>query len=204
MSKDAPLSEEPPMEARAAFRLAFMGIGGVPKLIAWAKTHRTLFYQTYAKLIPLQIAGEVTAKVEVDVAGVALEKILTRLIAQRRAEEAAAVVTVDVTPDYPDRAMLASPSSEPVASPPAEQQLQQPPAPSTPALAVDNTKRAEPAPLTREQLEERRELALKQARERAMQPSFPTPVSTEPTSTQLYYEHGCGDGFWANLPGRLP
>jgi len=46
------------LTVREAFEQAFMGSGGVPALIEWAKENRTAFYQLYARLLPLEVTGE--------------------------------------------------------------------------------------------------------------------------------------------------
>ena len=45
-------------EAKTALALAFEGLGGVDALIEWAKDNQTEFYKLYAKLLPVQVAGE--------------------------------------------------------------------------------------------------------------------------------------------------
>jgi hypothetical protein len=42
---------------RAALEMAFEGIGGVPKLRAWAEKEPTEFYKLWAKLLPTQLVG---------------------------------------------------------------------------------------------------------------------------------------------------
>lgn len=46
------------LTVREAFEQAFMGTGGVPALIEWAKENRTAFYHLYARLLPLEVTGE--------------------------------------------------------------------------------------------------------------------------------------------------
>lgn len=45
--------------AKEAFALAFEGLGGVPKLIEWAKANPSEFFKLYARLIPVQHTGTV-------------------------------------------------------------------------------------------------------------------------------------------------
>jgi hypothetical protein len=80
-----------PIEAKQAFKLAFEGIGGVPKLITWARSHRTLFYQAYAKLLAHQTPAALT-QVNVnlhdrDDAASALRDAFARVLATRAKED---------------------------------------------------------------------------------------------------------------------
>lgn len=43
--------------AKEAFALAFEGIGGVPKLIEWAKDNQQEFFKLYARLIPVDVTS---------------------------------------------------------------------------------------------------------------------------------------------------
>lgn len=51
--------------AKEAFALAFDGIGGVPALIEWAEENRSDFFKLYARLIPVELSGEVKARITV-------------------------------------------------------------------------------------------------------------------------------------------
>ena len=51
--------------AKEAFALAFEGIGGVAELMAWAKLNKTEFFKLYARLIPVELSGEVKARITV-------------------------------------------------------------------------------------------------------------------------------------------
>ena len=51
--------------AKEAFALAFEGIGGIPKLVEWAKENQTEFMKLYARLIPVELSGEVRARIEI-------------------------------------------------------------------------------------------------------------------------------------------
>ncbi len=51
--------------AKEAFALAFDGIGGVPKLIEWAQANTGEFFKLYARLIPVELSGEVKARISV-------------------------------------------------------------------------------------------------------------------------------------------
>lgn len=46
------------LAAKEAMRLAFDGIGGVPKLIGWAKANPTEFYKLWGRLIPMEHTGK--------------------------------------------------------------------------------------------------------------------------------------------------
>ena len=51
--------------AKEAFALAFEGIGGVKELAKWAKENQTEFFKLYARMIPVELSGEVKARIEV-------------------------------------------------------------------------------------------------------------------------------------------
>jgi hypothetical protein len=44
---------------REALSLAFEGVGGVPKLIAWAKKEPTAFYGLWARMLPTELNARV-------------------------------------------------------------------------------------------------------------------------------------------------
>ena len=43
------------LAAKEAFEFAFANSGGPEALARWAKTHRTMFYRLFARLIPLSV-----------------------------------------------------------------------------------------------------------------------------------------------------
>jgi hypothetical protein len=89
---------EIPVEARTAIALAFEGMGGLKKLIAWAKSHQSIFYtQLYSKLAPMQLQGQLSVEAD-NTAAAAIEHILLALIAARREDEQRGVV-IDVEPN---------------------------------------------------------------------------------------------------------
>jgi hypothetical protein len=47
---------------KEALQAAFEGIGGVPRLIAWAQEEPTEFYKLWSKILPQEIKQEVTGK----------------------------------------------------------------------------------------------------------------------------------------------
>ena len=51
--------------AKEAFAMAFEGIGGVTALTTWAKTNKADFFKLYARLIPVELSGEVRARITV-------------------------------------------------------------------------------------------------------------------------------------------
>lgn len=51
--------------AKEAFALAFEGIGGVAELAEWARANKTDFFKLYARLIPVELSGEVKAHITV-------------------------------------------------------------------------------------------------------------------------------------------
>ncbi len=50
--------------AKEAFAAAFEGVGGVERLILWAKLNPTDFFKLYARLIPVELSGEIKARIE--------------------------------------------------------------------------------------------------------------------------------------------
>jgi hypothetical protein len=54
--------------AKEALALAFAGIGGVPKLIEWAKDNRDEFYKLWVRLVPTEVTGENGGAIPVTVA----------------------------------------------------------------------------------------------------------------------------------------
>ena len=53
------------LAAKEAFAQAFEGIGGVDALIEWAEANKTEFLKLYARLIPVELSGEVKARITV-------------------------------------------------------------------------------------------------------------------------------------------
>ncbi len=51
--------------AKEAFALAFEGMGGVSGLTEWAKANPSDFFKLYARLIPVELSGEVKAHITV-------------------------------------------------------------------------------------------------------------------------------------------
>lgn len=45
--------------------MAFEGIGGVEGLRMWALKNRDEFYKLYARLIPMEVQGEIKARIQV-------------------------------------------------------------------------------------------------------------------------------------------
>lgn len=44
---------------KEALSLAFEGIGGVPRLTAWAEDNTTEFFKLWSKLLPMEVAGKI-------------------------------------------------------------------------------------------------------------------------------------------------
>ena len=63
------------VECKRAFAMAFEGLGGVPKLIAWAQENQTEFYKLYARLIPVELSGSVTVREAADMTDAELADI---------------------------------------------------------------------------------------------------------------------------------
>lgn len=53
------------LAAKEAFAAAFEGIGGVDALIEWAEANKSEFMKLYARLIPVELSGEVKARITV-------------------------------------------------------------------------------------------------------------------------------------------
>ena len=51
--------------AKEAFASAFEGLGGVDRLTEWAEANPTDFFKLYARLIPVELSGEVKARITV-------------------------------------------------------------------------------------------------------------------------------------------
>jgi len=50
------------LAAKEAFEYAFRDIGGPEALAKWARTHQTMFYKLFARLIPLSVNVDSTIK----------------------------------------------------------------------------------------------------------------------------------------------
>jgi hypothetical protein len=81
-------------EAKDMIALAFEGIGGLPKLIQWARTHQTAFYSAYTKLLPLQVSASVSHKVDEEQERAALKTAFLSVI-NANARQAARLGTAD-------------------------------------------------------------------------------------------------------------
>jgi hypothetical protein len=51
--------------AKEAFAAAFDQIGGTNALAEWAHLNKTEFFKLYARLIPVELAGEIKQRIEV-------------------------------------------------------------------------------------------------------------------------------------------
>lgn len=87
-------SKKPPTEvtgeAKEMLALAFEGIGGLPELMKWAKTHRTAFYNHYTKLLPMTLNANATVDVKEDRAELeaSMINLMTNLMRAHEEEEA--------------------------------------------------------------------------------------------------------------------
>lgn len=159
--------ESLPPEARVAFQLAFQGMGGVKALTTWGRTHRTLYYQMYAKLIPLILQADVetTVKFDAEEARAALSAALMRVIEIRKTAEAppgtaAGNLVTDATYTRRDA------EPEPAVTP------SQPPAPAP--QSANNIVPLHKPPV-------------------ATEPPSVAPISTEPTTTQKFLDRNGSD-----------
>ncbi|MHC2318383.1 hypothetical protein [Bradyrhizobium diazoefficiens] len=77
-------------EAREMLALAFEGIGGLPELMKWAKTHRTAFYNHYTKLLPMTLNANATVDVKEDRAELeaSMTNLMTNLMLAHEVEDA--------------------------------------------------------------------------------------------------------------------
>jgi hypothetical protein len=170
-------------EAKHAIAMAFEGMGGLRKFINWARTHPMVFYtQIYTKLIPMTLNANATVNVRVtaDEERAAIRNAFMRVIDAQKREEArpetpAANVVTGVT--YTRTTAAVEP---------------EPPAPprSTPHLVTPDA-----APQSPKGTPATEALTPRAARERAMAPSYPPPISNgEPSTTEKYLN-------WANAGG---
>lgn len=51
--------------AKEAFAAAFDQLGGVERLVLWAKLNPTEFFKLYARLIPVELSGEVKQRIQI-------------------------------------------------------------------------------------------------------------------------------------------
>jgi hypothetical protein len=217
-----PLPEEITTEAKTAFALTFEGLGGLKGMIAWARTHRTIFYQAYAKLIPLQVTSHATVTVE-DNSTAAIDKLcdgLMRLRDAREADKAQGIFRDEhgAIIEDPERLTLEKQiydlqqqkrnattpiidvTPSPAAPLPTINKAPPVPPPVLTIVAGSTAKPAAPKPAAPKTAAKKpAPLTPEQARERATRPSSPQPVSTQPNSTRLYYEwmnNGGGRMWW--------
>jgi hypothetical protein len=85
-----------PVDPKLAFIEVFKRTGGIAGMTSWAKTHRTLFYSLFGKLIsqPL-VQTNITATVKVeseDQLRASLEHALHRIIDARAGEQASVII----------------------------------------------------------------------------------------------------------------
>lgn len=101
-------------EAKQMIALAFEGMGGLKKLIAWGEKNPSLFYtQVYTKLIPLQVQGKLDIKTEDNGSAVAaLERIILGIRAARltdsRLAEAPVIIDSERVRDTAPRLVVSS------------------------------------------------------------------------------------------------
>jgi hypothetical protein len=188
------------IESKNAFALAFQGMGGIPKLIAWGRTHRTAFYQIYSKLIPLQVAAQVDVKHDNgEAARAKLEDAFKRLIDAEREERAERLMAeaqtgIRMIDGVAYRRIEEAPSNAVVIEHAPQQPRvveQEPPVRSVPRLVTLDDGAPNNVRKTAEVL------TPAQARERAMAPSHPPRISDEPSTTEKYLE-------WARSGRRDP
>jgi len=174
------------IDPKTAFAEVFKRLAGIKGMTAWARTHRTLFYGLFAKLISQPLV-QTNVNVNIDrgeEARMKLQDAFRRLIDAR--DKDTGVVTVD--------GLVIDGETQPpvprLPTPDANESLVGvvDPRPATVGARPPPPDPAPPAALTPEQ-----------ARERAMAPSYPQPVSGEPSTTQKYLD-------WAATrrdPGRI-
>ena len=77
-------------------------MNGIDGMLAWAKTHKTVFYTSiYPRLIPVQVQGHIEATVTEsnDASRQFLEHLLLRIIADQQRDSEEAGVVIDATAD---------------------------------------------------------------------------------------------------------
>jgi hypothetical protein len=85
-------------DPKAIFAKAFVDIGDIPAVTAWARTHKTAFYTLYSKLISqpspaVQVnVNNTNVQIEADKTSAALEHALNRIIAARQTGDGGAVI----------------------------------------------------------------------------------------------------------------
>jgi hypothetical protein len=181
-------------EAKRAIALAFEGMGSLPKLINWARTHPMEFYtQVYIKLLPYTVEAKIDATINSgEQARAKLQDAFQRLIASRTID---AVVNPPPLPEPPqirraierdDCVVIDEPKATGFQDPRADAEAK-PPFVAT----VDNASATPPND------------AAAEARRRAMEPSYRPPImntaAAEQDSTALfydYYNNGGGKRLW--------
>jgi hypothetical protein len=203
-----------PLEAKTAIMRTFEQMGGLSKMVQWAKTHQKDFYtQLFVKLLPMQVHATATVNIKDDPEQLRAQftNALQRLIdARRREEQRTGLYNLDgVTyrkaadgSFIPTDERLASEgmvviidNDDPAPTNPADtlkrpsSTFEPPPPRSTPRLVTPETtaevKRPPPADA----------LTPEQARQRAMAPASPTPLNHgEPSTTDKFLS-------WSNAGG---
>jgi hypothetical protein len=115
-----------PDDPKAVFTQAFKNLDGIAGLTAWGKSHRTLFYGYYAKMInassPVQVDvnNNLNVRIESDKTRAALEAAFARIVDARGTGDKAGVV-IDARANRETVPQLSQTEAEPLLSPAAEQ-----------------------------------------------------------------------------------
>jgi hypothetical protein len=178
-------------EARSAIAMAFEGVGGVAGLIKWARTSahaRSVFYtQLYSKLIPLTVQGQVNTAVDDDGrrAAEAIELALTKLVLARQERERSDGLVIDAQANPPMPVPIASDRVD------AEPDASVSPNTTTSHLA---TERAE-----RETVRDSTNVVRLRPPDGSASANHPK-EPRQPSSTELFYEHGnSSPGWWGPI-----
>lgn len=171
--------EVEPLEAKAAIQACFELIGGLRKLVAWARSHQQAFYlQLYPKLLPFNVTANVAVTIDDGKeARIELREAFNRVHAARKQE---AVVTGSIVVDgvtYHRDTSAAPEVIDVTPMPPA--------APRAPPFLTIVGTAAEPAipahPKPEPQKPAPASLTPEEARRRAMSPAFPAPLAAQRT-----------------------
>jgi hypothetical protein len=203
---------EPTIEAKQAFALAFERIGGVAGLEKWARTHRSAFYASYTKLIPLQLNANATVDVTVHNGEEARQKLhdaFMRILASRREDKARGLeLSADGAGPSPLEQVTYTRVDNDAAGDAAP--TTRGGGPSTvgarPATADES-----PAPRADEnqnQNHPRTKGSLLDGGPSVDRKTYPQPISAEPNTTSLFYDYynggGAGRMRWGPIGGGGP
>jgi hypothetical protein len=89
------MTKPEPVDPKAAFIEVFNRVGGIAGMTSWARTHRTLFYSLFGKLISqpvVQTNISTTVKINDDQLRATLTHAFARIVDARSGEQASVVI----------------------------------------------------------------------------------------------------------------